>query len=197
METSEISAAILQNHTTNTAKIVHRIHRLPPLSVVVRDLDADDTLHLEWHGGEDLRAWYQAQWRNHQSDEVHVLIADFNGFPIGQAAIHWRGKPTHPAIPDLQSLRVLDAFRGLGLGSLLLECAEKLVAQTEHDQISLGVGLENLRARALYERLGYEIVGDAYDDKWTFVNARGELCNACETVFDMVKNLANHASSTR
>lgn len=176
---------------------VHRVHHLPSLAVVVRDLKADDAPHLEWHGGENLRDWYQAQWRNHQNGEVHVLVTDFNGFPIGQAAIHWHGKPTHPAVPDLQSLRVMGAFRGLGLGTLLLECAEELVAQTAHDQISLGVGVENTRARALYERLGYQLMGDAYDDEWTYIDARGQLCSACETVYDMVKNLDSHASSTR
>lgn len=175
-------------------KSVHHVHALPPLSVVVRDLHAADAAHLEWHGGEDLRDWYRSQWANHQSGDVRVLIADFNGFPIGQAAIHWQGKPTHPSIPDLQSLRVMKVFRGLGLGTLLLDCAENLVAQSGHTQISLAVGVKNPRARSLYERLSYNVIGEPYDDEWTYRNARGETCTACETVFDMVKNLALHSN---
>ena len=171
---------------------VHHVHALPSLSVVVRDLRAADAGHLEWHGGADLRDWYRSQWANHQSGDVRVLIADFNGFPIGQAAIHWQGKPTHTTIPDLQSLRVMKAFRGLGLGTLLLDCAENLVAQSGHTQISLAVGVKNPRARTLYERLSYNVIGEPYDDEWSYRNARGETCTACETVFDMVKNLAPH-----
>ncbi len=176
---------------------VHHVHALPSLSVVVRDLLEEDARCLEWHGGENLRNWYQAQWRNHASGQVRALVADFNGFPIGQAAIHWHGKPTHPLVPDLQSLRVLKAFRGLGLGTLLLECAEKIVAQGGLDQISLAVAIKNPRARALYERLGYHVMGEAYDDEWTFLDAHGEVCTTCETVFDMVKSLKFHSSSTR
>ena len=175
-------------------KSVHHVHALPPLSIAVRDLHAADATHLEWHGGADLHDWYRSQWDNHESGDVRVLIADFNGFPIGQAAIHWQGKPTHPSIPDLQSLRVMKAFRGLGLGTLLLDCAENLVAQSGHTQISLAVGVKNPRARALYERLSYNVIGEPYDDEWSYRNARGETCTACETVFDMVKNLAPHGN---
>ncbi len=183
-----VAVASVRGRKTSS-KLVHRVHALPSLSVVVRDLQAADGRHLEWHGAEDLRDWYQTQWENHESGQVRVLIADFNGFPIGQSAIHWHGKPTHPLVPDLQSLRVMHAFRGLGLGTLLLDCAEQLVARSGHAQISLAVGVQNPRARTLYERLGYNTFGEAYDDEWTYRNARGETCTACETVFDMVKNL--------
>lgn len=167
---------------------------VPALPVRLRFLRESDCASLEWHGGADLRAWYEQQWRSHQAGDVCVLIADWNDFPIGQIAIHWRGKPTHPHIPDLQSLRVLGAFGRMGIGSRLLECAERVVASRDFDQLSLAVGTKNPRARALYERLGYQPIGEQYDDEWHYIGARGEQCSACEVVIDMVKSL--EASTT-
>lgn len=195
-------------HDATTRDGVHLVQPVAPGVLLIRDLHRADASCLEWHGGEDLRFWYQAQWKNHEDGQAHVLIADFNDFPVGQVAVHWHGKPTHPLVPDLQSLRVFGAFRGLGIGTLLLDCAERLVAQSGHSQVSLAVGVENPRARALYERRGYAVFGEVYDDEWTYQNARGETCTACETVYDLVKNLspddfaahrakADDASSTR
>ena len=212
MQMTATPSAVPQNlvsdspaHDHTARRDVHLVQTVAPRVLLIRDLQRADVSCLEWHGGEDLRFWYQAQWENHQAGQVHVLVADFNDFAVGQVAVHWHGKPTHPLVPDLQSLRVFGAFRGLGIGTLLLDCAEQLVARAGHSQVSLAVGTENPRARALYERRGYGVFGEAYDDEWTYQNARGETCSACETVFDMVKNLshevpaaqADDASSTR
>lgn len=197
MEMTATASANLQSSASDSPardqtarRGVHLVQPVEPRVLLIRDLHRSDVSCLEWHGGADLRLWYQAQWKNHEAGRVHVLVADFNDFPVGQVAVHWHGKPTHPLVPDLQSLRVFGAFRGLGIGSLLLDCAEQLVAQSGHAQVSLAVGTENPRARALYERRGYRVFGEAYDDEWTYQNARGETCSACETVFDMVKNLS-------
>lgn len=162
---------------------------VPSLPVVVRFMRESDCALLEWHGGIDLRSWYRQQWNAHQAQEIRVLVADWNDFPVGQIAIHWRGKPTHPHIPDLQSLRVLGAFGRMSIGSRLLECAERVVAERGFNQITLAVGTQNPRARALYERLGYRAIGEPYDDEWHYTDARGQDCAACEVVIDMVKEL--------
>lgn len=170
---------------------------VPCVPVHIRFLRESDCAPLEWQGGADLRSWYERQWRAHQDGEVCVLVADWNDFPIGQIAIHWRGKPTHPHIPDLQSLRVMGAFGRMGIGSRLLECAERVVASRHYNQVSLAVGTENPRARALYERLGYETIGEPYDDEWHYTDARGEQCSACEVVIDMVKSLESTTDEHR
>ncbi len=162
---------------------------VPSLPVVVRFMRESDCALLEWHGGIDLRSWYRRQWDAHQAHEICVLVADWNDFPVGQIAIHWRGKPTHPHIPDLQSLRVLGAFGRMSIGSRLLECAERVVVERGFNQITLAVGTQNPRAHALYERLGYHVIGEPYDDEWHYIDARGQDCAACEVVIDMVKEL--------
>ena len=166
---------------------------IAPQTLCIRILRESDTPLLEWHGGTDLRDWYQKQWRAHETGEITVLVADFNDFPIGQAAIHWHGKPTHPQIPDIQSLRVFGAFQGMGIGTKLIHACESAVRHRvehegeDHTRISISVSVENPRAKALYERLGFVVVGDTYEDKWHYVDARGQTIYQSEIVYDLVK----------
>lgn len=160
----------------------------------LRDLSPADERRLEWHGGPDLRSFYERQTRKHNSGEIHVFIAaaDYNGqsdFPIGQAAIHWQGKPTHPQIPDIQSLRVHPDFRGAGIGSRLVAACEEYSRHRGHERISLSVALDNDAARRLYERLGYSAVGPNYSDVWFYTDAKGQNVRVEETVLDMIKEL--------
>lgn len=160
---------------------------LPRYQVTVRELGESDTRALEWHGGDDLRSWYEEQWAQHHDGISCVLVADFNGFPIGQVAIQWEGKPTHPHIPDLQSFRVFPAFRGMGIGTRLLQASEYTVQTRGFAQVSLAVTPHNTAARRLYERRGYHVVGDIYNFVWHYTDAGGQSVRVEETVIDMVK----------
>ena len=169
---------------------------VPSSMIHIRSLLPDDNLKLEWHGGTDLRGFYEEQWQAHQAGEIHVIIAASDNewgrnFPVGQAAIHWNGKPTHPQIPDIQSVRVHPNIRGQGLGSRLLSECEKLVSARGHGQVSLSVALDNEAARRLYERLDYRVVGAPYSDVWFYADAAGKSIRVEETVWDMVKSLKN------
>lgn len=154
-----------------------------------RILREDDAPALEWHGGENLRGWYREQWQRHARGEIAVVVADFNGFPIGQGAIHWHGKPTHPQIPDIQSLRVFAAFRSFGVGSRLLQACENAVRERGFPHVSLAVAIENTRAQKLYERCGYHPSGATYDDQWHYIDARGVVVHNVEHVQDLIKIL--------
>ena len=101
----------------------------------IRDLDQKDLRALEWHGGRDLRAFYEECWDKHRDDELCYLVADFNRYPIGQVIVVWSGKPSHPDFPDVQSLRVHPAFRGMGVGSRLLQAAEECARQHGHQRL--------------------------------------------------------------
>lgn len=155
----------------------------------VREAREADLSHLEWHGGADLRSFYHQSWRAHQSGELTLLIADLGGFPIGQIAILWRGKPSHPHFPDLQSLRVHPAFRGLGIGSELIAAAEKLVAARGFERAGLSVGLENIHARRLYEKLGYQSHDVIYDERWSYIDQNETEIFVTERVVDLTKEL--------
>lgn len=162
---------------------------LPHSVVRLRGLRESDNTSLEWHGGADLRSFYEKQWWAHQSGEAFVLVADFNGFPIGQAAIYWLGKPTHPHWPDLQSLRVHPIFQGQGIGTRLLEGASTVVKERGLPLLSLSVGVANLGAHRLYERCGFRVSSQPYEDSWEYVNAAGEIVPMTEIVLDLLKEL--------
>ena len=156
----------------------------------VRAAQAADLPHLEWHGGADLRSFYHAAWQGHQSGEMTFLVADLGGFPIGQVVILWDGKLSHPHFPDLQSLRVHPAFRGLGIGSRLIEAAEKVCAERGFARIGLSVGVDNPRARKLYEKLGYQSQEMIYDEEWSYIDQNGREIHVVERVLDLAKDLA-------
>ena len=158
-------------------------------TISIRAVQERDLRLLEWQGGEDLRSFYDELWRNHQSGDVNVLVADFNQFPIGLSVIHWPGKPTHPGVPDVQSLRVHPIFRGLKIGSHLLSTCETQVSARGFDRIGLSVGIENVAAKRLYERHGYRAVGEPYSDVWFYTDARGHAVRVEENVLDLVKDL--------
>lgn len=160
-----------------------------PVSVAVRELRETDSHLLEWQGGADLRRWYAAQWRAHAAGDIFVIVADLDGYPVGQGAVHWNGKTTHLHIPDIQSLRVFGAFRGRGIGSLLLHACENAVRERGIEQVSISVAIDNPRARQLYERCGYVVTGEPYEDRWEFTNAASHRVHIAEQVLDLVKNL--------
>jgi ribosomal protein S18 acetylase RimI-like enzyme len=87
-----------------------------------------------------------------------------------------RGLPTAGLLPEarpgeyyLDSLAVDGAYRGAGLGTRLIEAFERRAAELGERQAMLLVDRANVKARALYERLGYredgsiELSGHLYD----------------------------------
>ena len=60
-----------------------------------------------------------------------------------------------PGVSRLDHLEVLGPLWGQGIGTALIGAAEATARQLGHERIALGVGLDNPKARRLYERLGY------------------------------------------
>lgn len=157
--------------------------------VFVRELQEKDVRKLEWHGGEDRRQFYIDQWRAHQEKRVLVLVASLRDFPIAQVAIHWNGKPTFPNIPDIQSLRTVEALRGQGVGTQLLKACEVAVRARKYPSVGISVALDNPNAQRLYERFGFHVVGEPYHDKWSYIDAKGDPVYVDELVTDLIMEL--------
>jgi GNAT superfamily N-acetyltransferase len=60
-----------------------------------------------------------------------------------------------PGVPRLDHLEVLGPFTRRGIGTALIRAAEDTARRLGHEQLALGVGVDNRGARRLYERLGY------------------------------------------
>lgn len=91
--------------------------------------------------------------------EYQLFVARQGEQPCGFVVLVRRGVAGSPYIA---TIAVADGFRSKGIGSRLLEFAENLYGATDR-HIFLCVSSFNLRARALYERRGYVVVGEFRD----------------------------------
>lgn len=158
--------------------------RIEECVVRVRPLEEEDLPRLEWEGGEDYRAYYLEEWERHQQGIQPVWVADFNGYPIGQVTVNLEDDP-----PIIEALRVMEPFRNLGIGSALLRQAEECCRARGCTTVSIGVNTANNGARQLYERAGYEAVGEPYDSEWYLTDRHGRSRRQCETVQLMRRRL--------
>lgn len=94
-----------------------------------------------------------------------LLLAEADGRPIGYGLAHvlelddtwipdtWA---TGARIGEIESLSVLPGFRGIGLGTHLLDLLESHLTELGVDDLILGVLPGNADAIRLYERRGYQ-----------------------------------------
>ena len=88
-------------------------------------------------------------------------MAWLDGRPVGDVYLD-RGPAEEPevrqqlpGVPRLDHLEVLGPFMRRGIGTALIRAGEDIARRLGHQQLALGVGLDNPDARRLYERLGY------------------------------------------
>jgi ribosomal-protein-alanine N-acetyltransferase len=67
-----------------------------------------------------------------------------------------------PFVGYIQSIAVHERWRGRGLGTALIAFAERRILR-DQPNVFICVSSFNARARRLYERLGYEVVGELKD----------------------------------
>jgi len=89
----------------------------------------------------------------------HLLIAsDGDGMKAGYV---WVGRTRHEGTLEPEALivdlYVVEAYRRKGLGSLLVETAERWARQQSLNEIALDFEPENTPARGLYDKLGYDM----------------------------------------
>ncbi|MER5967408.1 GNAT family N-acetyltransferase [Streptomyces sp. NPDC002057] len=106
------------------------------------------------------------------------LLAWRDGVPAGHGQVRWDGCAA-PEVrtevgdcPEFNGLDVRPELRGQGVGTALIRAAEELARERGAAFLGLGVGHDNPRAAALYERLGYTPVV-AYTDRWSWTDPRG------------------------
>lgn len=86
---------------------------------------------------------FEAYLKEQEAGERLVWVAHFKGEFAGYITLKWQSQ--YPSfkdqnIPEIMDLNVLPSFRKMGIGSLLLDCAEK-EALTKSQIIGIGVGL--------------------------------------------------------
>ncbi|MBC8170227.1 MAG: GNAT family N-acetyltransferase [Anaerolineae bacterium] len=161
--------------------------------IVIRQAERSDVSKLEWFGQYShfrqlIRRAYQEQAHGHRL----ILVADFNGFPVGQVIIQMRS--TNSRIADgstrayLYSFRVLDLLQGMGIGTRLLHEAETLLRNQGFSYTTLSVAINNPNAYRLYRRNGYYVLGED-PGRWSYVDQDGITHQVEEPCRIMEKNL--------
>ena len=106
-----------------------------------------------WHGDRDLiRAWASGE-----RSDVEVIVALSEEQVLGMAALSVRkellsgGQSAHVEIVSVSALA-----EGHGMGSALMQAMESIALKRGANSMSLHVFANNTRARALYEKQGYD-----------------------------------------
>lgn len=117
--------------------------------------------------------------RQERGESIY-LVAWLDGVPVGSGEVVARTPR------ELRNLHVLEAYRGRGVGTAIIRAAEE--SSVEAGTLSIGVGIENMAARRLYERLGYRGTGELTTTTYTYVADDGER-EATETDERLEKRL--------
>lgn len=163
------------------------------LDVTLRLATQADLPKLEWHGQyTHFRMLYRRAYREQQQGRRLMLIADCNDFPIGQIFVQLAS--AEHGVADgitrayLYSLRVMEMFRGLGIGTRLIDEAERELIARNFRWATIAVAKDNQRALRLYQRKGYRIFRED-DGDWSFRDHRGQLHRVQEPCWILEKEL--------
>jgi len=131
-----------------------------------------------------------------QRGKATYLIAWLGEEPLGHLLVRWGGAPRDdvPAAlrqrPYLEAAAVLPEFQSRGVGTRLFGAVEALAPERGFCELGLAVGVENVRARALYDRLGYLDAGSApFRLTWSYTDAEGRPGIEGEDCPYMIKRL--------
>lgn len=150
------------------------------------DIDhfADAYAALGWH---KPRAQYEAYYRAQQDGEYAVMVAEAAGQAAGYLLLKPRaqhGPFADKDIPEIVDFNVLPQYQRQGIGSALLDEAERRV----NGRVTLGVGLHAGygAAQRIYAKRGYVPDGSGV---W-YRNRTLDPYTACENDDDLVLYLS-------
>jgi ribosomal protein S18 acetylase RimI-like enzyme len=123
------------------------------IPIVVRDLTLADLPSCGWSGSPlHLASVVRTVERARRGEMDYLAACPPSGLPVALGAIDY---DENPGAGTLTQLAVHGALQSCGIGTLLIEEAERRILARGLHWAELGVEEINPRARALYERLGY------------------------------------------
>lgn len=160
------------------------------LPITIRAAERADLPALEWFGHQrHLAPHIAAVLDRRDHDEAELLVAEANGFPVGRIGIDYTRRPgkallwTFAVIPNLQRL---------GIGTALIRAGEAAAAARGLTTVEIDVGKDNPGAQALYERLGYKVVGEE-QASWSYVDDDGNRVVVVDDDWVLRKRLTREA----
>jgi len=123
-------------------------------ALIIDALSEKDLGHLSWSGSPShVRSVRAALDRARRGEVKYLAVRAPNGAPIAKAGIDYT---EHRDAGTLFQLTTHARLRSLGIGRRIIAEAEQHIRRRGCPWVVLGVEDHNTRARALYERLGYE-----------------------------------------
>jgi len=174
------------------------------IHVDVRPIAADELASVQKTLPPEHPEAHVRRLADQRSGQVTYLVAWHEGRALGHVLVRWGGT-TNPELlwklgrpvdhPYVEALLVHPAYRCRSIGSQLLGAAERLVHARGYQRIGLAVAVENVLARALYNRLDYAEaeVGD-FVNYWSYVDEAGREVSETEICRYLVKPLTSGAA---
>ncbi|NJL56799.1 GNAT family N-acetyltransferase [bacterium] len=163
-----------------------------PITVTIRAACEDDLPRLEWYGQyRHFRRVFRRAYQDQVAGHRLLLVADMQSFPIGQLFINFhsnRGLAARERSAYLYAFRVMEMFRGQGIGTRLLDEAERIAAERGVHRLSIAVAQTNTRALQLYERMGYRRYATD-EGHWQYVDHKGVIRHSHEPCWLLEKSL--------
>ena len=167
------------------------------LALEIRPLRKGEIPLLDAHlDVERLAGRHDERFAQQQEGRLTYLIAWLGEIPIGHTMVRWEGT-TDAYVADrisdcahVEDLFVMPEFRSQGIGTRILEHGEWMARKRGFERIGLAVGVDNPRARALYERLGYVDTGfGVFEIGGTYTDIHGKRREWREVCEYLVKGL--------
>jgi ribosomal protein S18 acetylase RimI-like enzyme len=156
--------------------------------MIVRECLASDLALLEIHLPSPGRSrWHEPRFsRQLAGRSTYLTVWLSPSAPVAVGEIMWTGcvapevVARFPSCPELSGLTVVPARQSRGIGSFLIREAESRALSRGCATLGMGVAADNVRAAALYLRLGYRDVGCTYLDRYDYVtDVRHEVADPC------------------
>jgi ribosomal protein S18 acetylase RimI-like enzyme len=162
--------------------------------ILIRPIRETDLPALEWEGQyQHFRRLYAEHFEAFKAGTTLIYIAETSsGQMVGQVflLLYSRSKE----IADgrrrayLFSFRIKPAYRNQGLGSYMLSYVENQLLLRGFLIVRLNVAQDNPRARELYERHGYQVIGYS-SGVWQYQDDQGVWKTVREPAWKMIKRL--------
>jgi ribosomal protein S18 acetylase RimI-like enzyme len=154
--------------------------------LVIDDLTEADLSVLGWSGSTTHIRSVAGYLDRVASGAVEYLVArDLDGQPVAKAGIVYEEVA---GVAEIMQLVTRDELQGLGVGTALIAAAEERLRRRGVPVARVGVEDDNPRARALYERLGYGVIGRR-DGSWETEAPDGTLFEHHTVITELEKDL--------
>lgn len=148
--------------------------------------------------GADSEAIHRDRLGDAQAPSFRYLVLVVEGAVIGFACLvmrrpaYWSDGDDLTHLPQIVDLQVAAAQRGRGYGTAFIRAMERMVVEAGYNYLYLSVEpVDNPRAYALYQRLGYHpLQAVPYQKSWTFTDSGGTMHQGEDWVVDLVKEVA-------